>query len=111
MASQLTARLWFFFLVVKYVSAIGIKECPNNFPVKSSSPTVTKAGLVLRPKVDMNSWTAQIVLDRAVKNLKVPGYSVKSGDKKTFNIKPNKKNKKLSAGQTLELAVTIQYAK
>ena len=110
MASKQTAWLLLFFFVVKSVSAIGIKECPNSFPVKSSTPTVTKAGLILNAKVDMNSWTAQIVLDRAVKNLKVPGYSVKSGDKKTFTVKP-KKNKKLTAGQILELAVTIQYAK
>ena len=110
MASKQTHCLLLFFLVVKYVSAIGIKECPNSFPVKSSTNTATKAGLVLSAKADMTSWTAQIVLDKAVKSLKVPGYSVNSRNKKTFTVKP-KNNKKLSAGQTLELAVTIQYAK
>ena len=105
------ARPLLFFLVVKYVSAIGITECPTSFPVNSSTQTVTKAVLVLTAKVDRPSWTARIVLDRAVKNLNVPGYLVKSGDKKTFRIEPQKKNKKLTAGQILKLDVTIKYDK
>ena len=106
MASQQTARLLLFFLVVKYVSAIGIRDCPNSFPIMSSSSTVIRATLVLRAKEDKPSWSAKIVLSRAVKNMKVPGCLVKKEDKKTFKIKPLK-NKKLKAGQILELTVII----
>ena len=101
-----------FFLVVNLGASIGIKECTNSFPIKSSSATVTKGSFKYTAKVDMTTWAVQITFDRAVKNVKVgkSGYSVKSGDKKTFTVKP-KKNKQMAVGQTLDLPLTISYAK
>ena len=106
-------RVLVFLSVVNSGISIGIKECGNSFPVKSSTATMTKATLVYTTKENLNNWVVQISLDRGVKKLKVgkSGFSVKSGDKKTFTVKPLGKNKELLAGQILELPLTISYAK
>ena len=106
-------RVLVFLSVVNPGISIGISECGNSFQIKSSTTTVTRGTLVFTTKENLNNWVVQISLDRGVKNLKVgkSGFSVKSGDKKTFTVKPLGKNKKLLAGQTLELPLTISYAK
>ena len=69
--------------------------------------------MVLVANEDLKNWEAEISFDRGVKSVKAgkSGYSIKTGNKKDFTVKPGGKNKKLRAGQKLEIPITINYAR